>query len=114
MSKIHKANNSANPNLQKIIIRQSQNTSTTKDLLDFYFLDENENKVTVGQLFDTILDLKEEVTRLKEALSKYQSIEDKADTALANSVEELSKQILLITTQMNERMSALETKTQYM
>ena len=108
-----KNNTSQLPNYQKIICRQSQNTSVTKDLLDFDFYDNSGNIWTVNQLFDKILELEAENARLKSELEKIKSEEDKTDKILANSVEALSKQILLINTSLSERLKELEDKTQY-
>ena len=107
-----KKNTSQLPNYQKIICRQSQNTSITKDLLDFDFYDNSGNIWTVNQLFDKILELEAENARLKSELEKIKSEEDKTDKILANSVEALSKQILLINTSLSERLKELEVKTQ--
>lgn len=108
-----KKNTSQLPNYQKIICRQSQNTSVTKDLLDFDFYDNNGNIWTVNQLFDKILELEQENSKLKAQLEELKKSEDNADKVLANSIETLSKQILLINTQLSERVKNLEIKTQY-
>lgn len=108
-----KKNTSQLPNYQKIICRQSQNTSVTKDLLDFDFYDNSGNIWTVNQLFDKILELEAKNAKLKSELEKIKSEEDKTDKILANSVEALSKQILLINTSLSERLKELEVKTQY-
>ena len=68
-----KKNTSQLPNYQKIICRQSQNTSVTKDLLDFDFYDNSGNIWTVNQLFDNqrIVLIKYWQTQLKLYQNRY-------------------------------------------
>ena len=108
-----KKNTSQLPNYQKIIWRKSQKTSDTKDLLDFELYDNSGKIWTVNQLFDKILELEQENSKLKTQLEELKKSEDSADKVLANSIETLSKQILLVNTQLSERVKNLEIKTQY-
>nr|DAF20237.1 MAG TPA: hypothetical protein [Caudoviricetes sp.] len=94
-----KLNSNSNPNYQKILTKISKNNTETKDLLDFNFLSDNGEKLTVNDLFDKILQLEED--------NKNQKL---INEKLTNTIEALSEQILRIHIDINNKISNIENK----
>nr|DAH82899.1 MAG TPA: hypothetical protein [Caudoviricetes sp.] len=96
-------NNSSNPNFQKIITKISKNTTDTRDLLDFEFINEDGEDIRVNEIFDLVYKLKKNSRNQNDINSK-----------LATSIEALSEQVLRTQLDLEKKIAELEEKTKYL
>lgn len=96
-------------NLNRVVIQVGAQQSN-KDILDFKVYDEAGREFTFGELFDKILFLEDENTKLKKALKVYESANNSNITLITKAAELLSTKVV----QLEDEVATLKDKCKYL